>query len=146
MSEEEVGLGISQEIENEIPTEKVWQVLLIKITEPNLFIPVTDVVHRPSDDGVGTYREMSMGPHRIIENIYPDKENFEIKFVDVDENSEIVNRIVIDPASKSRSLEFYKRDSTSKQRIHWAIPRKGGEEGIRKCLEMAKKFQEKGKA
>jgi hypothetical protein len=140
MSEEEVGMGVSQVIESEIPTEKVWQVLQIKITEPNLFIPVTDVVHRPSEDGLGVYREMTMGPNRIKENIYTDEKNLEVKFVIVDEKGEIVNRIVNDPETNVRILEFYQRDSTSKERIHWAAPKKVGISGLQKCLEMAKKM------
>jgi hypothetical protein len=139
---DEVGLGVFQVIERGIPTEKVWQVLQIKIREPNLFLSVSDVVHRSSDDGLGTFREMSMGPNRIKENIYSDKQNLEVKFVVIHENNEHVNKIYIDPETSVRTLEFYKRDSTTKERIHWAVPKKVALEGIQKCLEMARKINE----
>ena len=65
-----VDLGVALDIPVDIPTDKVWQVFMIKVQQPNLFLPVTDVYCRPSDDGKGTYREMTQGPNRIIENIY----------------------------------------------------------------------------
>jgi hypothetical protein len=136
----EVGLGASQVIENDITTENVWQVLQIKIKEPNLFLPVSDVVHRPSDDGLGIYREMSIGPKRVKENIYADERNLEVKFVVINENNEHVNKIHIDPETGVRTLEFYKRDSTTKERIHWSAPKKIAVEGIQNCLEMARKI------
>ena len=45
---ETVGLGVSMEIPNEISTEKVWEVLLIKIKQPiwNFFV-VDEKIYKP---------------------------------------------------------------------------------------------------
>lgn len=124
-----VGLGTETEVPENVSTEKLWEALLIKVPQPNLFLPVFDVKSRPSDDGLGTYREMTMntpnGPHTIIENIYADKSIWEIKFVVVNDTFEIVNVINIDPDSGKRTMEFYKRNSTTKEREHWAMPKAG---------------------
>ncbi len=63
-----------------------------KIVKPQRFLPVTDVLHRVSDDGRGTYREMSLGPQRIIENIYHDNAGL-VRFVVVDDENEHINII-----------------------------------------------------
>lgn len=135
--EQAAGLGIALEIPDEISTEKVWQVLLIKIKQPNLFLPVTDVVTRTSDDGLGTYREMSLGPNRIIENIYADESLLEVNFNVTNDPEEHVNIITIDKSGK-RMLEFYKRNSETKERVFWTVPAKIGLTGMAKIFEMAK--------
>jgi hypothetical protein len=59
--QEEAGFGVSVVIPPEVSNEKLWEVLLLKIQQPNLFLPVSNVSTRPSDDGLGTYREMQLG-------------------------------------------------------------------------------------
>ncbi len=137
-SEPEAGHGVSQEIPDEITTESVWKVLLIKIKEPNLILPVTDVSWRISDDGLGIYREMSSGPRRVRENIYSDENMHEVIFKLIDEPDEIVNLISTHPETGKRSLEFFRRNSTTKERVHWAVSAKLPLGGISKVLEMSK--------
>lgn len=132
------GMGIKMEIPEDIPTENVWKVLLIKIKQPDLFLPVTDVVTRPSDDGRGTYREMSMGANRIIENIYTDESIYEVNFSVENDETDHVNIILTDPTTGKRTLEFYKRNSATKERVFWAGPAAIGLGGIRKVLDMAR--------
>ena len=75
---ESAGLGVSIEIDDSLPTALVWEVLCHKVLSPQDYLPVTDVLTRPSDDGKGTYREMTtafnaangLPERRIIENIY----------------------------------------------------------------------------
>jgi hypothetical protein len=75
---ESSGLGVAIEIEDSLPTELVWEELCLKIQHPEQYLPVTDVLTRPSEDGQGTYREMTtafnaasgLPERRIIENIY----------------------------------------------------------------------------
>lgn len=137
--EEAVGMGVSMEIPEEIPTAKVWEALLIKIKQPNLFLPVTDVVTRPSDDGLGVYREMSIGPKRIFENIYANEELLEVVFNVIDDDNEHVNIILVEEGTGRRTLEFYKRLSSNKnERVHWDAPKKIGLGGVAKVLEMAR--------
>ncbi len=131
------GLGKGLEIPDDISNEKVWQVLLIKIQQPSLFLPVTDVVTRPSDDGAGTYREMSMGPNRITENIYTDESIYEVNFSVANDENDHVNIILTDATGK-RTLEFYKRNSTTKERVPWTVPAHVALGGITKVLEMAR--------
>ena len=138
---EPVGLGASSEVPENISTEQLWQTLLIKIPQPNLFLPVHDVKSRPSDDGLGTYREMTMnfpsGPQTIVENIYSDKSILEIKFASANENYEIVNVIHVDADTGKRTLEFYKRNSTTKQREHWAVPKANATASFEKMYDYA---------
>ncbi len=135
---EEAGLGVNLEIPTEISNEKLWDALIIKIEKPQLMLPVTDVIHRVSDDGVGTYREMSVGPKRMIENIYSDKLIWEVVFKSVTGDTEIVNIINTNTATGVRNLEFFMRDSITKERIHWAAPKSLGLGGIQKTLELAR--------
>lgn len=135
--EEISGMGNGIEIPAHVSNEKVWEVLLLKIQKPNLFLPVTDVLTRTSDDGCGTYREMSLGPNRIIENIFTDASIHEVKFVVNNDEYEHVNIILTDPVTGTRTLEFYKRHSISKEKVSWAAPKKVVLGGIAKVLGMA---------
>jgi hypothetical protein len=137
-NDELAGLGIKMEIPDDISTEKVWEVLLIKIKQPNLFLPVTDVVTRVSDDGLGTYREMSMGPNRIVENIYADESKLEVSFVVIDDPTDHVNIIHTDAVTGTRTLEFYKRNTKTQERVHWSVPAKIGLTGMEKIFDMAR--------
>jgi len=47
------GLGVGIEIDEDLSNDAVWAVLELKIQNPHLFLPVCDVVARPSDDGKG---------------------------------------------------------------------------------------------
>ena len=138
VQEEVMGLGAASVIPEDVTTEQVWKALIIKITQPNLFLPVSDVFTRPSDDGKGTYREMSLGPNRIFENIYSNESTWEVKFVVEGDVIEHVNIIHTDSNTGERTLEFYKRHSLSGQKVHWDVPRKVGLGGIAKVLDMAK--------
>ena len=135
-TKELVGLGAGMEIPEEISTDKVWAVLLIKIKQPNLFLPVTDVVTRPIEGG-GTYREMSMGPSRIIENIYYDESILEVNFNVTNDQNEHVNTILVDNNGK-RTLEFFKRNSVTKERVEWAVPKQTVLTGMVKIFDMAR--------
>jgi hypothetical protein len=110
-------------------------VLVHKVQHPEHYLPVTDVLARPSDDGKGTYREMSLGPRRIIENIYCD----ESKLVGVDAPSEHVN--LITDAHGVRRLEFFLRDKATKERVPWEVPKAVAVGGIAKVLAAAKAAQ-----
>jgi hypothetical protein len=134
---EMAGMGVAMEIPEAIATDKVWEVLLIKIKQPDLFLPVSDVLTRPSDDGLGTYREMSAGPNktRVFENIYADESIHEVKFRVANDDAEHVNVILCKDGV--RTLEFYKRLSSDKEKVHWAVPGKMALGGIQKVLDMA---------
>jgi hypothetical protein len=133
-----VELGAGMEIPEDIATDKVWAVLLVKIKQPNLFLPVTDVVTRPCEDGVGTYREMSMGPTRIIEHIYYDENILEVNFNVTNDEDEHVNIILVDKDTGKRTLEFFKRNSTTKERVQWDVPKHIALAGIVKIFDMAR--------
>lgn len=135
---EQVGLGVAATIPTDVTTKQVWQALVIKIKQPNLFLPATDIFTRPSDDGKGTYREMSVGPARILENIYADESLLEVKFIVTDDVIEHVNIIHTDATTGERTLEFYKRHSLTGERVFWDVPKQGGLGAINKVLEYAK--------
>ena len=139
-TDEQVGFGFSMEVPGDVSTEKLWEVMLIKIKQPELFLPVTDVVWRPTDDGRAIYREMSMGPHRMIEDIFSDSTKFEVNFVvtNASEPEDHINVINIDAATGVRSLEFYKRHSETKGRTWWAPPKKMVEVAMNKMFDMAR--------
>ena len=138
---ETVGLGASIEIDATLPSEAVWTVLLRKVREPSLFLPVQDVLTRPSQDGAGTYREMTMTSSgaRMIENIYTrGAPLYEVRFVVVDDPHEHVNIITTDAATGTRRLEFYKRVAVTKERVPWAVPMAVALGGIKAVLNMAR--------
>ena len=110
--------------------------LVDKVQHPDSYLPVTDVVARPSADGRGTYREMSLGARRIIENIYEDEAALLVRFVVVDAATEHVNEITTDAAGVRR-LEFYLRDSATRARVHWNAPMAAALGGIAKVLAKA---------
>jgi hypothetical protein len=78
---EQVGVaGAALDVDPAVKLENLIIVLKDKILHPDKYLPVSNVFTRPSDDGKGTYREMSLGPNRIIENIYWDQEELEVQF------------------------------------------------------------------
>lgn len=135
---EQIGLGVAATIPEEITTKQVWQALIVKIKQPNLFLPATDIVTRPSDDGKGTFREMSVGPARIFENIYADESLLEVKFVVTDDIIEHVNIIHTNATTGERTLEFYKRHSQTGEKVFWDMPKLGGLGAINKVLEYSR--------
>ncbi len=142
---EQSGLGVAIEIEDTLSTEKIWSVLLQKIQRPQDFLPVTDVITRPSDDGKGTYREMTTGFNaangrpevRVIENIYALEEVLEVLFVVINDPNEHVNAIVTDEKGK-RSLTFFLRNATTKERVNWYVPKAVVHQGIANVLDKAR--------
>jgi hypothetical protein len=106
---EMAGMGVAMEIPEAIATDKVWEVLLIKIKQPDLFLPVSD--------------------------IYADESIHEVKFRVANDDAEHVNVILCKDGV--RTLEFYKRLSSDKEKVHWAVPGKMALGGIQKVLDMA---------
>ncbi len=135
---EQVGLGAGIPIPDDITTDAVWEILIDKISHPYRYLPVTDVITRPSDDGIGTYREMSLGPRRIIENIY--HKPYEVKFCVTNDESEHVNVIHIEP--NNRSVEFYLRNTKTLERMHWSAPKPMVLAAITKIYEAARLLQD----
>ena len=139
-----VDLGV--EIEPELSTDAIWAVLLEKIEQPDRFLPVKDISCRQSDDGKGTYLEMTTTFHaatgrpeqRVIENIYSYAEpTWEVVFEHTYDDDEVVNKIQID-GENARRLEFFLRNKITKERVNWQIPKAIGINGIRGVLEMAR--------
>lgn len=124
---ESAGLGVGISIDDDITTDQVWAALEIKVLRPDQFLPVTDVVTRPTDDGKGTYREMTtafnsvngLPERRIIENIYCLKDQLEVLFVVIDDKNEHVNAIIT-TADGKRTLDFFLRDAVTKERVEWS--------------------------
>ncbi len=54
-----------------------------------LFLSITPSQTRPSDDGKGTYREMTLGGNVIVENIYLNQAALEVTFVKTDGLGEV---------------------------------------------------------
>lgn len=141
---ETAGLGVGVDIEPDISTEKVWEVLLVKIQRPDLFLPVKDIVLRPSADGKGTYREMTLAApgnpeRRIIENIYAiGAPQWEVLFDVVDDENEHVNAIICDSATGSRKVEFFMRNTKSRERVPWSAPKAVVHGAISKVLQAAR--------
>lgn len=130
--------GASAQVPEDVSIEQLWQSLVIKITQPNIFLPVTVQVTRPSDDGKGIYREMSLGPKSIIENIYERKDDLEVVFQNVGSDDEIVNAITIDKDTDVRTLSFFQRKISTKERLEWAVPLSVVQNGVDKTIEHAK--------
>ena len=51
---ETAGFGVGLVIDDTISTKTLMDILERKISNPEDFLPVTDVFSRPSDDGLGT--------------------------------------------------------------------------------------------
>jgi hypothetical protein len=78
-----------------------------------------------------------MAERRVIENIYTNKEDLEVLFVVIDDKNEHVNAITTSADGK-RSLEFFLRDATTKERVNWYVPKAVVHGGISKVLEKAR--------
>lgn len=141
----QVGLGAaSVEIDKDLDSSHVMLALREKIVRPQDFLPVVDVVTRVSDDGAGTYREMSMqagGGQRIIENIYHDGATI-VRFVVVGDANEHVNVIKTDAATGVRTLEFSKRNTTTLEPAFWPAPMAVAVGGIHKVLARARALRD----
>ena len=82
-----------------------------------------------------------MGPNTIKENIYADHSTNEVTFVNTEEPEEIMNCITTNSAGV-RSLEFYRRDSNTKERLEWSVPKHIALNGIQACIDRATRILE----
>ena len=106
--------GVQLPVPSHLRDEFLWQALKIKVLHPDQFLPVTDVkvrlLHvvsspvwhskcaltselwqtRTSDDGTGTYREMTLNGSVITENIYLNEDALEVTFVKADGTGEVL--------------------------------------------------------
>ena len=108
MAEGTIGGGAVLQIPDDVATEKVWKALVLKVTRPDIFVPALDLVIRPNPDG-STYREMTVGGKRMIENVFIDESKLEIRSEIVNGEDEYVNCIVTEEETGDRFIEFYKR-------------------------------------
>ncbi len=84
---------------------------------------------------------MSLGPRRIIEDIYWVPELLEVQFKVVNSPNEHINAItteVDESGVEIRKLEFFYRVKETKERIHWEAPKDVALGGIMKVIEMAR--------
>ena len=135
-STDEAGMGCSMDIPVYIPTEKVVEILKHKILYPNDYLPVTDITTRVSEDGLGTYREMSLGERRIIENIYYDEVKYEVRFETFPSTPPFLEHvnIITFGSNGERALEFYARNAKTLERVHWHAPKSVALGGIKNVL------------
>jgi hypothetical protein len=108
-----------------------------------LFLPVKVHVVRVSDDGFGTYREMSLlatPEQKIVENIYHNNVDL-VRFVVVGDEAEHVN-VIVDEGAGVRSLQFLKRNTATLERVHWPAPLALAVGGINRVLARARALQE----
>ena len=84
---------------------------------------------------------MSFGPNRIIENIYVDEENLEVRFVTVGGTTELVNAITTD-GDGIRKLDFFLRDKVTRERTEWQVARNLPLSAIQKTLDRARSILE----
>jgi hypothetical protein len=128
-------------IEESLASGHVMGALKEKILNPQMFLPVTDVVSRVSDDGKGTYREMTVNmpsgaSMRMIENIYHNNVDV-VRFCVCGDNDEHVNLIHTD-ATGGRHLQFFKRNTSTLEPVHWPAPMAIAIGGIQKTLDRAR--------
>ena len=62
-------------------------------------------------------------------------------FCNAEKPDEIMNSITTD-AGGVRSLEFFRRDSNTKERLEWSVPRHVGLAGIQACIDRARRAME----
>lgn len=114
-------------VPHDLRDEFLWQALAIKVMHPEQFLPVTDVKvrlldeprlmlqlflvvlmtlpqTRPSDDGKGTHREMTLGGNIIVENIYLNQAALEVTFVKVDGLGEVRVSLLLSPRRIARNF------------------------------------------
>ena len=51
---EHIGKGLAIVVPDHLSSELVWKISRMKIENPGAYLPVTNVILRPSDDGLGT--------------------------------------------------------------------------------------------
>jgi len=143
MSTEQSGLGVSGgAIENVTPDllQKIWKHMVVKIKQPNLFLPVHNVQTQDCDGYVKRSMELKSTGEVIKENIYEkfNGDNGEIAFVilqdDKESDEEIINALYKDPTR----IEYFKRSRSSGARLDWNAPKHLVLEAINKTVEMAR--------
>ena len=80
---------------------------------------------------------MTFGAKILKENIYFDLPNLEVRFVNCDGSAEVVNSVLTDELGVRR-LEFFARDTNSKEKKEWPVPKQVALHGIQKCLDAAR--------
>jgi len=142
----EIGFGaIGAPIKKGVDISGVWQKMMLKITHPQLFLPVINV--KIIDCGVYVRREMEFAAkgHPLFGHIYKEKiyhkfdgETGEIRFVIIDDRGEEtdlehINALYKNPAA----IEYYQRNRTSGERVWWNGPRPAVMASIAKTVSMA---------
>ena len=84
---------------------------------------------------------MTLGAKILRENIYFDLLNLEVRFVNCDGSAEVVNLILTDEYG-IRRLEFFARDTNSKEKKEWPVPKQVALHGIQKCLDAARSIDQ----
>lgn len=115
----------------------LWPAMVDKIHHPEKYLPhVSDVVTRPTADGSGTYREMTLnGSHTMREDIYADAETGRIEFRVVDRNLVVVNQYRHD----LRAIEYVLEDTERRVLGWWKGMREGTYHAILNQYQIAQK-------
>jgi len=139
---EEIGLGVSSAPIENCDADKLWKAMLVKIKQPNLFIPVVNVKITDCEGFVKRSMEFAGdGPVAgtvVEENIYTDVKSGEIRSVRLDKDGketdmEIINVLHKDPVR----IEYFQRSRSTKERVPFKAPKAGGLATIAKTIEMA---------
>ena len=140
---EEVGLGVSSgPIENVTPDflAKIWKHMVVKIKQPNLFLPVTNVKTEDCDGYVKRSMELKTNGDVLKENIYSefDGETGEIRFVVLKDGKETDNEIINALYKDPPRIEYFQRSISSGERVHFGVPKHLVLEAISKTIEFAR--------
>jgi hypothetical protein len=139
---EPVGLGFCSDPIEGVGAGALWEMMLLKVAQPELFLPVKAVECRVGE--AATWRTMTFdgpGPMHgrvILENIYADEASGEIQFVSLDEAGEetdavVMNVLLQDPLR----IEYFQRHGKTKERTFWPAPKAGAMSAIAKTVELS---------
>merc|ERR1711962_986790 len=145
----EIGFGaIGAPIKKGVDISGVWQKMMLKITHPQLFLPVINV--KIIDCGVYVRREMEFAArgHPLFGHIYKEKiyhkfdgKYGEIRFVIIDDMGEETDlehvNALSNYASDPPTIEYFQRKISSGKRVHWNAPKAAVIAAIAKTVKMA---------
>jgi hypothetical protein len=133
-----VGMGIQFQLPVTAPPEKVWAAMVLKIYEPEKFLPVTNVKVTEVIPGRHVQREMVLVGRTIREEIYLDESCYKIRGFAAGEDSAGIN--VYDP--NTGILNYYK-ENVKGERIPWEIPKVFATMAMEKTKELVQEETQK---
>jgi hypothetical protein len=131
---------------SKLPFNLLWESLVEKTKQPDLYLPVTNVTWRDNDEPAGSiYREMTLpgkdgAPDVVMKEVIThDEKTKVVEFRSVNDPDFIVVNRYVEDGDEGGHIEYFVKDSQEKM-LGWM---KGGREAVAPAIEKHYQYAEK---